>query len=244
LRRFSARRSIPAHAVELKKYRCGIEPVSSTCDNEHTAASLGHSEILGIEDSPRDCSRGSKHTTSVRPFAPCRFEFAIFAGKCSQKATEGVVFAAEDSGDVFPYENGGLLSASKSSCVNGICEFHIGQGELAARIGEAAAKAGYAERLAGRAADKDIGSGDFASRSARGNGRHVAEIRHIRVMVREDGAREFLDFSEPSGFPAKRVPRNRSGFYATAHGSKDHKVPAAFVIAALIVLSRILHDYI
>ena len=31
--RFVARRNIPAHAVELKKYRGGIEVVSSTCDN-------------------------------------------------------------------------------------------------------------------------------------------------------------------------------------------------------------------
>src|SRR5438067_412908 len=52
--RVAARRRIPAQAVALKKYRCGIEPFSSTCDNEHTAASLGHSEILGIENPPRD----------------------------------------------------------------------------------------------------------------------------------------------------------------------------------------------
>jgi hypothetical protein len=100
--RFSARRSIPAHAVELKKYLDGIEVVSSTCDNEHTAASLGHSEILGVEDAPRDCSRGAKHTTSVRPFSPWRLKLAILAGKRSKKAPECVVFGAEDSGHVFP----------------------------------------------------------------------------------------------------------------------------------------------
>ena len=91
LPRLSARRNIPAHAVELKKNRCWIEPVSSTCDNEHTAAALGHSKILGIKDSPRDCSLWSKHTTSVRPSSPWRFEFAAFAGKACQKAAEGVV---------------------------------------------------------------------------------------------------------------------------------------------------------
>jgi len=113
--RFSARRSIPAHAVELKKYRCGIEPLSSTCDNEHTAASLGHSEILGVCDPPRDCSFGAKHITSVRPFPPWRDERVIFAGKSSKEAAEGVIRGGEDSGDVFPEDDTGLLSASKSS---------------------------------------------------------------------------------------------------------------------------------
>ncbi|MFM9735859.1 hypothetical protein, partial [Streptomyces niveiscabiei] len=50
LPRASARRSIPAHAVALKKYLGGIDIGSSTCDNKHTPASLGHSEILGIKD--------------------------------------------------------------------------------------------------------------------------------------------------------------------------------------------------
>ena len=58
---------IPAHAVELKKNREGIGPVSRTRDNEQTAAALGNSEILGIEESPRDCPLGAKHTTSARP---------------------------------------------------------------------------------------------------------------------------------------------------------------------------------
>src|SRR5690606_23750024 len=65
-----SRRAIPASAFVLKKYRCGIEPLSSTCHNEHTAASLGQAEILGIQDPPCGCSLGSIHTTSVRPSSP------------------------------------------------------------------------------------------------------------------------------------------------------------------------------
>ena len=86
--RFSARRSIPAQAVELKKYCGGIESLTSTCDNEHTAASLGQSVILGILDPPCRCSLGSKHTTSVRPFSPCWDERITFAGKASKEAAE------------------------------------------------------------------------------------------------------------------------------------------------------------
>ena len=76
---FAARRSIPAQAFELKKNRCGIEPLSSTCDNEHTTASLGQSEELGVEDPPRDCARGSKSHTRVRPFSPWRNEGGVLA---------------------------------------------------------------------------------------------------------------------------------------------------------------------
>jgi len=49
--RFSARRRMPRQAVALKKNRCGTSPVSSVSDNEHTAASLGHSEELSVKHS-------------------------------------------------------------------------------------------------------------------------------------------------------------------------------------------------
>ena len=113
--RFSARRKIPAHAIELKKYRDGIKPCSSTCDNEHTSASLGHSEILGVEDAPRDCSFGTKHTTCVRPFTPCWDEWLIFTGKPRKEAAKGIVFCVEHSWDVLPEDDGRLFSANKSN---------------------------------------------------------------------------------------------------------------------------------
>jgi hypothetical protein len=37
--------------VALKKNRCGRSPVSSVSDNEHTAAALGHSEVLSVKNS-------------------------------------------------------------------------------------------------------------------------------------------------------------------------------------------------
>jgi len=49
LPRFSARRRIPAQASGLKKNRCGTGPVSKTSDNEHTLASLGHTEVLSVK---------------------------------------------------------------------------------------------------------------------------------------------------------------------------------------------------
>ena len=100
--RFPARRRIPAQALALKKYLGGIGPVSSTRHNEHTAAALGQAEILGVEHPPRDCSRGSKDNTSVRPFSPWRFQRTILAGQSAQKASEGVVAGGQGARHVFP----------------------------------------------------------------------------------------------------------------------------------------------
>jgi hypothetical protein len=47
--RFAARRRIPAHAFGLKKNLGGTGRVSKTSDNEHTTASLGHSEVLSVK---------------------------------------------------------------------------------------------------------------------------------------------------------------------------------------------------
>jgi hypothetical protein len=47
----SARRSIPAHAVGLKKNLCGSTPVSKTRDNEDSTATLGDSEVLSVQHS-------------------------------------------------------------------------------------------------------------------------------------------------------------------------------------------------
>lgn len=50
--RFSARRRMPAAAFGLKKNLGGTSRVSKTADNEHTAASLGHAEVLSVEHPP------------------------------------------------------------------------------------------------------------------------------------------------------------------------------------------------
>ena len=74
---------MPRQAVALKKYRCGTSPVSKTSDNEHTAASLGHSEELSVQNSvgepipelAQEPEEGAKVPSSV---------------------------AGQDAGDVFP----------------------------------------------------------------------------------------------------------------------------------------------
>src|SRR5690606_37851667 len=56
--RLAARRRIPAHALAVKKYRCGSSPVSKISDNEHTPPSVWDgsrkaacSDELSVKDS-------------------------------------------------------------------------------------------------------------------------------------------------------------------------------------------------
>ena len=157
-----SRRAIPASAFALKKYLGGIEPVSSTCDNEHATASLGQAEILGVQNPPRDCSFGSIHTTSVLPFFPWRLQLAVFPSKRAKKASEGVPFVAEDAGDVLPDDDAGGLSLAGANIVNCICKLHVFDGEGAARVGEAFAHTGNREGLAWGSADQHVRRWDLA----------------------------------------------------------------------------------
>src|SRR5690606_39916886 len=72
LPRFAARRRMPRQAVALKKNRCGAAPLSKVSDNEHTTASLGHSEVLSVKNSVREpipefCQhRSEEHTSELQ----------------------------------------------------------------------------------------------------------------------------------------------------------------------------------
>ncbi len=188
--RFAARRRIPEQAFALKKYRGCTSPVSKVSDNEHTAASLGHSEILSVKNAvgepiPEFCQppeQGSKCPTSV-----CR----------------------QDAGDVFPYQPAGPIS-----CSNG----KIGKHEVATRVCQSFSESGDAEALAGSSADEKIDSciGPYLEV------RHVAEIRHGRIVMREQSARKRLDLAEPCRAPAQWMPRDTRGLDPRANGTVDH----------------------
>jgi hypothetical protein len=113
---------------------------------------------LGIKHPPRDCSRWSRHITSVRPFSPWRDERAIFPDKSSKEATKGVVLGVEHSGDVFPDDDAFGISAFNSNSVNCVGEFTERKGKLSTGVSKGFAKASNAECLARRSAYQHIGS--------------------------------------------------------------------------------------
>jgi hypothetical protein len=127
--RFSARRRIPRHAFAESEYRLGASG-SSTCDNEHSTPSLGHSEESTVQNSPRDLR-------TIPPFAHftqdgCEVESSI---------------AREQSWDILENEDGGPKSSNNPHCI---------MEETAPISCEAGATAGDREILARKAAADDI----------------------------------------------------------------------------------------
>ena len=60
--------------------------------------------------------------------------------------------------------------------------------------------------------------------------RHVAQVGHVRVAVREHGGRESgpscivfgVELAVPRGLPAERLPRHGSRLYPAAYAPESH----------------------
>jgi hypothetical protein len=191
-----------------KKNLEGIHAAGSrTDDSEHTTASLGHSEVLSIENSPCGDSPRPQHSTSVCPLSPWREKGVVFADERPEEVAVGVLLVREDAGDVLPEGDDRSLSTSGSDGVDGINDLHEGTGELAAWVGKTFAKTGDREGLARCAAHEDVRSGHLARKDAGRERGHVAEVGHGRVVVLEHGLGKRLDLAKPQRLPAERVPR-------------------------------------
>ncbi|AMZ71393.1 hypothetical protein TK06_09920 [Pseudomonas fluorescens] len=184
--------------MALKKYRGGIESHASTCDKEHTTASLGQAEILGIQDAPRDCSLGAKHNTCVRPSLPWGDEFMFFASQCCDKTSEGVAPIGEHAENVFPDDDGFRFLSSHSDLVDCIGKLHKCKSQSTSSICQARAKTRHTECLARRAANQNGRSLNDSIECLAGQSLHVAEIRYGRVMMGQHRTRERCYFGKPS----------------------------------------------
>jgi len=130
---------IPAHALELKENLSGIDAGGSrTKDNEDTTASLGHSEILGIQDSPRGCALWSIDTASTAPSELVHTDPDPLSAtdEASDEASKGAVVARKNAGNIFPND-------IWSPCL--VREIDESEREIPALVGETAAIAGDAE---------------------------------------------------------------------------------------------------
>ena len=126
--RFAARRSIPAQAFALKKYRRGTAPVSKMSDNEDATASLGHSEELSVQDSPGATIPEFRQ----RPEDGAKVPSAV---------------RGQDTGDVFPDDPPRPQSASKPAKLDG---------QVATRVIQAASSSGDREGLAGSSSGQNV----------------------------------------------------------------------------------------
>lgn len=119
---------MPRHAVALKKYRCGTSPVSKTSDNEHTAASLGHSEELSVQN-------------------PVGEPIPELAQHPEEGSKVPSFVAGQDAGDVLPNQPAGAIL-----CSNGTVDKH----EVATRVSQSLSQSCDAERLAGGSSAKKV----------------------------------------------------------------------------------------
>ena len=126
--RFAARRSIPAQAFPLKKYRHGTAPVSKMSDNEDATASLGHSEELSVQHSP-----GAT--------------IPEFRQRPDDGAKVPPAVRGQNAGDVFPDDPPRPQSASKAAKLDG---------QVATRVLQAAASSGDGEGLAGGPSGQNV----------------------------------------------------------------------------------------
>lgn len=207
LPRLSARRNIPAHAFGLKKYSSGTKSVSSTCHNEHTLASLGQAEVLGINNPPCDCPPGASNNTCDWPArnvhtgvffpapvgrGPSRFRswagfnWIPLSGKPSKEATERVVVGTEASGYVFPLHDAGFVSIGDSNIVNCIGNLAERQGQCAPVVGKGIAVTRDAEGLARSTPGKERRRFHLPIANTLRDRAHVADIRDIWPVMRKD----------------------------------------------------------
>jgi hypothetical protein len=126
--RLAARRSMPAQAFALKKYRCGTPPVSKMSDNEDATAPLGHSKELSVQHSP---------SATIPEFRQCPDDGAEVPA-----AVRG-----QNTGDVFPDDPARPQSASKPAKLDG---------QVATRIFQAATSSGEGEGLAGSSSGQNV----------------------------------------------------------------------------------------
>jgi len=156
LPRFSARRRIPEHAFALKKYRCGTTPVSSVCDNEHTATALGDSKPLSVKN------------WVCEPIP----EFA-------QRPEEGAKIPSfattEDARDVFPNDPFGLEDSSK---------LDESEGQVATRVIQAASQSGDRKGLARGSSDQKFNWAELIKHLLCDLG-HVTNVLECKVVIND-----------------------------------------------------------
>jgi len=120
LARSAARRSIPAQALALKKYRRGTTPVSKMSNKEDATAALGHSEETSVQHSPS----ATIPEFNQRPEDGCKIPSAV---------------RRQNTGDVFPDDPARPQSASKLAKLDG---------QVTTRIIQALSSSGDREGLA------------------------------------------------------------------------------------------------
>jgi hypothetical protein len=145
--RASARLRIPAAARGLKK-NLGWTWASKMSDNEDAAASLGHSEVLSVQDPPAGASPRSGNHTCARPSIGGNRHIGAHEGAQDRCEVQTVV-GGQSPRHVLP---------DAPFDVEGVADAHVVPEQAGSLAVEPGALAGDGEVLARGAADEDIRS--------------------------------------------------------------------------------------
>jgi len=190
-------------------------PVSSVSDNEYTLPPLRQSEELRVQSSPLDEPVRAGCHSAVTPSVSGYSELTP-SQRADHRRKVSAVSGAEESGDVL---EDGPSSARESN--NPHCFMEEPAPGLHAIGLESSAGTCHAHVLTWEAADHEIHRTD-AREFDRADLRHVAEVRHIGIVMREHAARERRHLGERGRFPAEGMPRDASGFDAAEEGEEPH----------------------
>lgn len=126
--------------------------------------------------------------------------------------------AAYQSGDILKHDPLGVRPFDDFHCV----EEQSAAGPLSCGVGKSFSFACYRYILTRTSEYNNV---DVAQRFDLffGDLGYVAQVRHIRVMVFQDGARKFVDFGDCGAFPTKRFPRNAGGLDSTEQTYETHE---------------------
>jgi hypothetical protein len=131
LPRFPARRRIPLHAFDERKYRGGTGPRSRVSERdtneEDPSPSLSHAEELGVEDSPSGKSFWPHDHTRVLPLSARSLEGHFLSNQSCKEAAECVVFCGQHSGDILPNTDCRRSPCTGSLLINGLQELDVGE---------------------------------------------------------------------------------------------------------------------
>ena len=166
-------------------------------DNEHTSPLLG--------DRPRESA--CSHELSVQnPVCDPIPEFIQRPEKGSKRPS---AVDRQNSRDVFPNDPVRSVSVDDSE---------VGEHKVSTGIIQTLSQSGHRKTLTRAPADQNIGVhvGPFLIAG------HVAEIRHVRVMVRQHRAGERVDLGEGHRAPTERRPCNGRRFDTAECGQILH----------------------
>jgi hypothetical protein len=153
------------------------------------------------EDTPaslRDGSREAVHSDVLSVQHPPGDAIPEFLKPPDEGSESPSAVGRQRTGDVFPADPSGTSEGG---------QFDKGERKASSRVAKAATESSDGEGLARRPPDEEVDLREVERGVRFDEVSEVAMVLHLRVVVLEEVIAEWVDFREPRGLPAERLPR-------------------------------------